>query len=300
MSRPGRWLRPALRAAVVLGVGSALGAGCDKPAPSEPSPSAVPSYDPNWWASRDPTRRGKAGAAGAPEKRPIHARRTAPVAASADDPLHGQWSLGEATAGLPAGDQLRATIRTSLGELQCTLWPDRAPITVANFVGLARGLRPWKTPEGRWEKRPAYDGTTFFRVLGDFVVQGGSPNGERDGGAGYLIPDEVWDNANHDRAGLLCMATLGHDKGSMQFFVTDAPALSLDGSFTIFGECLPLELVHRIASVEVDRGRPKQAVLIETVRIDRGPASTPPVAAPAGSSRPGPTPAASGSPSAPP
>jgi peptidyl-prolyl cis-trans isomerase A (cyclophilin A) len=262
-------------ATLALAALAALGVGCNSSTPPEPTASTLPSYDPDWWASRDPARKGKRGSHAAPEKRPVHARPAVSLPPSPDDPLQGRWTLEEATAGLEAGQELRATIRTSMGELACGLWPDKAPITVANFVGLARGLRPWKTLDGRWEKRPAYDGSSFFRVLGGFVIQGGSPNDERDGDAGYVIPDEIWEGANHDRAGLLCMATLGHDKGSMQFFVTDAPALSLDGSFTIFGECGPLELVHQIASVEVDRGRPKTRVRIETVRIDRGSVGSP-------------------------
>ena len=266
---------PAGRSALAFAALAALGAGCNSSAPPEPSTATAPSYDPNWWASRDRGRRGSQDPRTTPEKRPVHARPVASVAPSPDDPLQGRWTLQEATAGLGTDGQLRAAIRTSMGELGCTLWPDKAPIAVANFVGLARGLRVWKTLDGRWEKRPAYDGSSFFRVLNGFVIQGGSPNDERDGSAGYVIPDEIWEGANHDRPGLLCMATLGHDRGSMQFFITDAPALSLDGSFTIFGECGPLELVHRIASVEVDRGRPRTRVRIETVQIDRGPADAP-------------------------
>jgi peptidyl-prolyl cis-trans isomerase A (cyclophilin A) len=251
--------------------------GCDA-GPAEPMPATAQpaTYDPDWAATLDPSRQHKGG--GRTEKRKVHALTPASVQRAADDPLVGSWTLGQALEGLPPGSELSAVIQTTLGDLRCGLWPDKAPITVANFVGLARGLRPWKTASGAWDKRPAYDGTSFYRVLPGFVIQGGSPNGQRDGGPGYVIPDEIWEDANHDRAGLLCMANLGKNKGGMQFFVTDGPALHLDGGYTIFGECGPIELVHRLATVEADRGRPNQELTIQSVRIERAgalPASPP-------------------------
>ena len=96
---------------------------------------------------------------------------------------------------------------------------------VASFVGLARGLRPWKSPlTGQWTRSPAYDGTRFHRVVKGFMIQGGDPKGSGSGEPGYVIADELWDGAKHDRAGLLCMANRGPDTNGMQFFVTDASA----------------------------------------------------------------------------
>src|SRR5690606_31745838 len=97
---------------------------------------------------------------------------------------------------------------TSMGQIDCELWAERAPITVANFVGLARGKRPWKSESG-WVKRRFYDNTLLHRVVPGFVIQGGRPFDSIDGGPGYVIPDENWQGAKHDEAGLLCMANEG-------------------------------------------------------------------------------------------
>jgi peptidyl-prolyl cis-trans isomerase A (cyclophilin A) len=186
-----------------------------------------------------------------------------------DDPLNGKFSLDDATKGLPAGKQIVATMETSLGNLECKLFDDKAPITVANFVGLARGVRPWKTPEGTWEKKPAYDGTIFHRIIKGFMIQGGDAKKNGSGEAGYVIPDEVWPGAAHDRAGLLCMANRGPNTNSAQFFITDASAPHLDKGYTIFGECGPVETVHKIASVEVRGERPTTQVDIKKITVTR-------------------------------
>jgi len=204
-----------------------------------------------------------------PQKRKISAKPVAEVKPSADDPLQGKWTLEDATKGLPAGKTLKAAIETDLGTLSCTLFADKAPITVANFVGLARGIRPWKTPEGKWEKTPAYDGTIFHRIIKGFMIQGGDAKKNGSGEAGFVIPDEVWEDANHDRAGLLCMANRGKNTNSAQFFITDAAAAHLDGGYTIFGECGPEEMVHEIANVEVRGERPVTAPTIKKVAITR-------------------------------
>ncbi len=81
------------------------------------------------------------------------------------DPVAGKFSLADATKGMKGTGALSATIDTTKGAITCKLYDDKAPNTVANFVGLARGARPWKDPKGDWVKRPAYDGTTFHRVI---------------------------------------------------------------------------------------------------------------------------------------
>jgi len=204
-----------------------------------------------------------------PPKRKITAQPTASVTPSPDDPLKGKFTLEDATKGLPAGKELVATIDTSMGKLECKLFADKAPITVANFVGLARGIRPWKTPEGKWEKKAAYDGTTFHRVIKGFMIQGGDAKGNGTGEPGYVIPDEIWEDANHDRAGLLCMANRGKNTNGAQFFITDAAAPHLDNGYTIFGECEPVDVVHKIASVPVRGDRPESAPEIKKVTISR-------------------------------
>lgn len=192
---------------------------------------------------------------------------------STPDPLAGGFGLAQATAGLPGAGALVASIDTGLGTLECTLSPGRAPLTVANFVGLARGLRDfWDARIGAWVRRPAYDGSTFHRVIPDFMIQGGDPIGDGTGTGGYEIPDEN-PTGTHDRAGLLCMANRGPNTGSIQFFITDGAAPHLRGSFTIFGSCAPLATIARIARVPraSPQDRPTTPVPIVSVRISRRP-----------------------------
>jgi peptidyl-prolyl cis-trans isomerase A (cyclophilin A) len=185
------------------------------------------------------------------------------------DPAKGKFTLAEALDGLPAKGPITATIKTSLGTMKCKLFDDKAPVTVANFVGLARGLRAWKDPSGTWVTRPLYDGTTFHRVIRGFMIQGGDPKGNGSGEPGYVIKDEIWAGAKHDRAGLLCMANRGPNTNGAQFFITDAAAPHLDKSYTIFGECSPTSVVRAIASTPVQGERPVTPVAISSVTISR-------------------------------
>jgi peptidyl-prolyl cis-trans isomerase A (cyclophilin A) len=186
------------------------------------------------------------------------------------DPLEGKWSLADAAGDLKGPGKLVATIETSQGTLECKLYDDKAPVTVANFIGLARGLRPWKDPNtNEWVKRPAYDGTTFHRIIKGFMIQGGDPKGNGSGEPGYVVKDEIWSGAKHDRAGLLCMANRGPNTNGAQFFITDAAAPHLDGGYTIFGECAPESVVHDIASVPVRGERPETPVTINKVTVAR-------------------------------
>ena len=207
---------------------------------------------------------------------------TPPVAPASGDPLGGKFTLDDAVQGLSGKGSLVAEIQTSLGKLECKLLDDKAPITVANFIGLARGLRPFKAPSGEWVKKAAYDGTTFHRVIKGFMVQGGDPAGTGGGEPGYVIPDEVWQGATHDRRGLLCMANRGPNTNGMQFFITDAAAPHLDRSYTIFGECGPDTVIEKLASVEVRGDRSINPTKIEKVTIKR---KTLPGAKPAASAK---------------
>jgi peptidyl-prolyl cis-trans isomerase A (cyclophilin A) len=205
----------------------------------------------------------------------------APVADPGPDPMHGSFMLPQAVVGLPPTGALVASIKTSKGELRCKLFDEKAPIAVANFVGLARGTRPFKD-KGRWVTRPAYDGTTFHRVIKGFMVQGGDPQGTGRGEPGYVFKDELWtgNGSKHDRPGLLCMANRGPDTNGMQFFITDASAPHLDRSYTIFGECSPVSVVHAIANAPTEPGdRPVQEISIDKIEISRGGVTAPPPAA---------------------
>jgi peptidyl-prolyl cis-trans isomerase A (cyclophilin A) len=237
------------------------------PAKEEPAkvapqstPAATPSQTPAAQAGEKPT---------PPPAPKSAARPVASVTPAPDDPLHGNFSLSDATQGMAGSGALSATIETDVGKLECKLFDDKAPITVANFVGLARGIRPWKDPDGKWVKKAAYDGTVFHRIIKGFMIQGGDAKGTGSGEPGYVVPDEIWEGAAHDRAGLLCMANRGPNTNGAQFFITDAAAAHLDRSYTIFGECAPEDMVHKLASVEVTGEKPKTPPKIKSIKIHR-------------------------------
>ncbi len=236
------------------------------------------------------TSRSRPRSAIAEPKRPAPPGDDEAIAASdvdpGPDPMRGSFLLPQAAVGLPATGPFLATIKTSKGELRCKLFEDKAPIAVANFVGLARGTRPFKD-KGRWVTRPAYDGTTFHRVIKGFMVQGGDPQGTGRGEPGYVFKDELWTGlgSKHDRPGLLCMANRGPDTNGMQFFITDASAPHLDRSYTIFGECSPVSVVHAIANAPTEPGdRPTQEITIDKVEISRGGSTAAPPPAAGGAS----------------
>ncbi len=233
-------------------------AGCES-APEEPEPKRLSSPSE---VKQEPETHARANS------RPPERKTTPTVPVSPDDPLQGKFTLKDATAGLTGTGPLTADIVTSLGTLTCTLFDDKAPITVANFVGLARGLRPWKK-DGEWVKAPAYEDSSFHRIIKGFMIQGGDPTGTGKGDPGYVIPDEIWDGAKHDKRGLLCMANRGPNTNGMQFFITDAAAPHLDKGYTIFGECGPDKLIEKLASVKTRGQRPVTPPTIKTVKIRR-------------------------------
>ncbi len=205
-----------------------------------------------------------------PEAKPAITRQP-----TSPDPLAGKFGLAEATRGLPKQGALRAAIETGYGAITCKLFADKAPVTVANFVGLARGLRPfWDAKQAAWVKRPLYDGTSFHRAIAGFMIQGGDPLGDGSGEVGYEIPDELVPGLTHDKAGLLCMANRGPNTNGGQFFITDAaaPHLTQMKSYTIFGECAPLEVISKIARAPRPHAaseRPEPLVPITRVQISK-------------------------------
>ena len=192
------------------------------------------------------------------------------VAPTGGDPLQGKFTMADATKGLKPKGKLWAEIVTDKGKLGCELFDDKAPVAVANFVGLARGLRPFKDPKtAEWVKRPAYDGTGFHRIIKGFMIQGGDPAGTGAGEPGYVFADEVWTGATHDRRGLICMANKGPNTNGMQFFILDGEAKHLDRSFTIFGSCSPDAVLEKLANSEVQGDRAINPPKITKVTILR-------------------------------
>ncbi len=170
-----------------------------------------------------------------------------------------------------------ATIKTEKGDIEVQLFADRAPVTVNNFVFLAR--------EGY------YDGTPFHRVLDDFMAQAGDPSGTGMGGPGYQFEDEIYPGTSFDRPGLLAMANAGPGTNGSQFFITFAPTPWLDGMHTIFGEVIDGMAVLD----ELTRRDPQQAPsftgdLIETIEIEERDTSVLPTPTPLPPPTPTPTP----------
>jgi peptidyl-prolyl cis-trans isomerase A (cyclophilin A) len=176
------------------------------------------------------------------------------------------------TENLPGDGPLMATIETTLGAFHCELYADKVPMTVANFVGLARGLKPWRDPKTRKvEKKPFYDGIIFHRVIPRFMVQTGDPLGQGVGGPGYQFDDEIRDDLRHTAGGILSMANAGAGTNGSQFFITERATSWLDGKHTIFGKCEEADLVKKLTQVPRDSAdRPQQEIKIERVTITRG------------------------------
>jgi peptidyl-prolyl cis-trans isomerase A (cyclophilin A) len=164
--------------------------------------------------------------------------------------------LAEYTKDLPgSGSKLMAKIETPLGTINCELFGDKAPATVANFIGLATGKKPFRDPAtGKAVTKPYFDGLIFHRVIPTFMIQGGDPLGKGYGGPGYNFDDEI-DRSLPMGPGALAMANAGirggHGTNGSQFFVMEGEQPQLVGKHTIFGQCKELEVVKAIT------GRPR-------------------------------------------
>jgi peptidyl-prolyl cis-trans isomerase A (cyclophilin A) len=164
------------------------------------------------------------------------------------------------------------TLTTSIGSFKVRLMPEHAPATVNNFVELATGKRPWRDPRtGMESTEPLYDGTVFHRVIPDFMIQGGDPEGTGRGGPGYQFEDECPpDGPTFDRPGLLAMANAGPNTNGSQFFVTVVPTPWLNGKHTIFGEVVDgMDVVERISTMATGAAdRPKEDVVLQRVSVE--------------------------------
>jgi peptidyl-prolyl cis-trans isomerase A (cyclophilin A) len=165
-----------------------------------------------------------------------------------------------------------AIIATTAGNLTCTLFPDKAPIGTANFIGLAKGTKDWTNPAtGRkMHGVSLYNGTIFHRVIPEFMIQGGDPLGTGTGDPGYKFKNETSPDLTFDRPGRLAYANAGPDTNGSQFFVTEVPYPSLDGNYTIFGQCddASVELVKKIARMPRNANdKPDSPVKIEKITV---------------------------------
>jgi peptidyl-prolyl cis-trans isomerase A (cyclophilin A) len=193
------------------------------------------------------------------------------AAPTSPDPHGGKFTLVEATRGLPKKGRLSARIETAPGSFYCDLYEAEVPNTVANFVGLARGLRKYWDPEAlAWVGKPYYDGTVFHRTRPGFVIQGGDRTGTGMGLVGYFIPDELHPSLSHDRPAQLCMANRAKNANGAQIMITEVPSPHLDGGYTVFGQCEPATLVQRISRMPQSKeGKPHAPVVVKKVEIKR-------------------------------
>jgi peptidyl-prolyl cis-trans isomerase A (cyclophilin A) len=203
------------------------------------------------------------------------------------------YAFAQAPAQPPAGSTpppqlepgLYAVFNTSMGTITAVLYEKEAPITVRNFVALARGTKPWKDPNtGKMVAKPLYNNITFHRVIPNFMIQTGDPTATGSHDCGFTIKDEIVPTLKFDRPGRLAMAnTSAPNTGACQFFLTEVPYPSLDpapgnSGYTIFGQVVEgQEIVGKIARVPRDgNDKPRTPVRLISVTIKRvGPEPAP-------------------------
>jgi peptidyl-prolyl cis-trans isomerase A (cyclophilin A) len=166
-----------------------------------------------------------------------------------------------------------AVIDTTVGKMHCTLFPNKAPIGVANFIGLANGTKDWKNPVSgaNMHNKPLYDGTIFHRVIPSFMIQGGDAKGDGTGDPGYAFKNEVSSDLLFDKPGRLAYANAGPGTNGSQFFITEVAVPHLNGNYTVFGQCddATVALVKTIARMATDpsNDRPFRPVKIIHITI---------------------------------
>jgi peptidyl-prolyl cis-trans isomerase A (cyclophilin A) len=170
--------------------------------------------------------------------------------------------------------ELYATLTTSLGAVRVKLFPDHAPKTVRNFVGLSDGTGEWTDPRtGKKGDGALYADTVFHRVIPGFMIQGGDPLGTGTGGPGYRFQDEFHPELQFDRPYLLAMANAGPGTNGSQFFITVGPTPHLNRKHTIFGEVADQagrDVVDAIASTPTGpRDRPRTDVVISSIEVEQ-------------------------------
>jgi peptidyl-prolyl cis-trans isomerase A (cyclophilin A) len=174
--------------------------------------------------------------------------------------------------GRPVADTY-ATLKTNRGDIVIKLFPNHAPKTVENFVGLATGQKEYQDPTtGEKKTGNFYDGLIFHRVIDGFMIQGGCPRGDGRGGPGYTFKDEFHPELQFDRPYLLAMANAGPGTNGSQFFITVGPTPHLNRRHTIFGEVEDSDsqaVVDAIATTKVGpMDQPADPVVIESVTVE--------------------------------
>lgn len=166
-----------------------------------------------------------------------------------------------------------AILQTSLGDITVELYPDKAPVTVANFAALAEGTITWIDPQtgAKKENVPYYQNIIFHRIIKGFMIQGGDLTGTGRGGPGYQFKDEFDPNLTFTEPGILAMANSGPNTNGSQFFITTAPATWLNGKHTIFGKVTAgMEVVTKIENVATGANdKPTTDVVLKQITVVR-------------------------------
>jgi peptidyl-prolyl cis-trans isomerase A (cyclophilin A) len=187
------------------------------------------------------------------------------IPALAETPKEKKSAMSKSEPGL------YAKFETTEGNFTVRLFPEDAPKTVENFVGLAKGEKEFTDPKTRAKvKRPLYNGLVFHRVIPEFMVQGGDPLGNGTGGPGYQFEDEFGSSRTFDKPGILAMANAGPNTNGSQFFITVAKTPWLNKRHTIFGEVVEgYDVVEKISKLDRDgNDRPVVPVLMNKVVIE--------------------------------
>jgi len=169
------------------------------------------------------------------------------------------------------GSKMYANFETNLGNFKVLLFHEKAPDTVANFVGLAQGKKEFTDPISKEKvKKEFYDGLIFHRVIPEFMIQGGDPMGTGMGGPGYTFADEFHPDLKHDKPGILSMANSGPNTNGSQFFITVKETPWLDGRHTVFGEVIEgMDIVTKISLAPSGaQDRPQEDILIKNLTIE--------------------------------
>jgi peptidyl-prolyl cis-trans isomerase A (cyclophilin A) len=274
------------RSLALIAALAALTVACQKDPPVETVPPAV--IDRTATSAGENGETGETGTEGAEAGESAEAADGDAPAAGSDQPTAPENAsapaypdevrppraddLSHYVEGLDGAGALLATIATSMGEIRCELYEEKTPITVANFVGLARGIKPFRDPRtGDPVNRPFYDGLIFHRVIPTFMIQGGDPMGNGSGGPGYQFGLEIHPLARHGGPGTLAMANAGPDTNGSQFYITETAKSQLNDKYTVFGRCKNISVVRDIARVETGgQNRPARDVRIERITISRG------------------------------
>jgi peptidyl-prolyl cis-trans isomerase A (cyclophilin A) len=224
-----------------------------------------------------------------------HAQDSASGQSASGQTAPGQAAPGQAGSGQELPDAPQATaaativpngpfvvMDTSMGRITCQFYQKQAPNTVANFIGLAEGTKDWTDPatKKRMHHKPFFDGTTFHRVIPEFMIQGGDPLGDGTGDPGYNFDDELDPDLSFDRPGRLAMANSGPNTNGSQFFITEQAYPPLDMHYSLFGQCdnASVDVVKTIARVPRDSNdKPLTPVVLNKVTIVPEGAPMPPL-----------------------